>query len=219
VKDEVYAVYAGWTRSVSVPFDVALGLAKANRDRTRFERIGVGPVISKSQYEPFVISSPKIRFFNGRYFLFYIAGSRWIRIEEGKLDIQYTIRMAVSDDLLSWRKLNRELIKPVRKGLESQASPDVFQVGNLYIMMFCHREVGNFQNKSRGYELGLAFSKDLLNWKRCDSRLVLELQNSLWDNESQNYPHVFKLPTGQHFLLYTGNGIGESGLGIAELEF
>lgn len=219
VNDEIFAVYAGWTRCMSVPFDVSLGLAKANSNASKFQRVGTGPILTKSIHEPFVISSPKIRFINGKYLLFYIAGSRWQRFNSGKFDVHYSIRMAISEDLVNWKRLNRNIIAPITGSLESQASPDVFQLGDSYIMIFCYRKVGDYRNKSRGYKLGLAYSDNLIDWVRCDNRLEIDHQDSQWDDESQNYPHVFQTTDDRLYIAYTGNGIGATGVGIAELNY
>ena len=75
--DDFYAYYAGWTRCESVPFNTAIGFATSKNGET-FSKIGNGPIVSYSPNEPFVISGPKIRKFNGVFYLFYIAGSHWI---------------------------------------------------------------------------------------------------------------------------------------------
>src|SRR6185295_5685810 len=63
--DEVRAYYAGWTRCESVPFNVAIGMASSRDGGRTFARLGNGPVLSYSPDEPFVLSGPKIRGFNG----------------------------------------------------------------------------------------------------------------------------------------------------------
>ena len=53
VKNETIAVYAGWTRCESTPFDVSLGFAVGNPEATKFERFSKGPILTKSlMYEP-----------------------------------------------------------------------------------------------------------------------------------------------------------------------
>jgi hypothetical protein len=58
--DTVTAIYGGWSRCSSVPFDVSLGLAKAKLSDLKFEKVGKGPVLTKSLHEPFVVSSPRL---------------------------------------------------------------------------------------------------------------------------------------------------------------
>ena len=76
--DEIRAYYGSWTRCLSVPFDVAIGYAISHDGGVTFEKQGSGPVLSASLHEPFVISGPKIRRFGDRWYLWYIAGTKWI---------------------------------------------------------------------------------------------------------------------------------------------
>ena len=92
---DVRAYYAGWTRCESVPFNVAIGAAVSNDGGSTFQKLGVGPIISYSLDEPFVMSGPKVRRFNGQWQLFYIAGSKW-KLVHGKPEPVYKIRLAVS---------------------------------------------------------------------------------------------------------------------------
>ena len=94
---EVLAYYGGWTRCESVPFNVAIGMAKSNNEGQTFTRTGNGPVLSYSMNEPFILSGPKIRWFNNKWWLFYIAGRKWIS-NDNKPEPVYKIRMAHSTD-------------------------------------------------------------------------------------------------------------------------
>ncbi|MFZ4701302.1 MAG: hypothetical protein ACOYMG_14730, partial [Candidatus Methylumidiphilus sp.] len=67
--EEVRAYYAGWTRCESVPFNVAIGMATSSDGGKTFAKLGNGPVLSYSPDEPFVLSGPKIRLFNDRWYL------------------------------------------------------------------------------------------------------------------------------------------------------
>ena len=123
--DEIWGYYAGWTRCESVPFNTAIGLGISKDYGETFEKIGNGPILSYTPNEPFILSGPKIRRFNNKYYLFYIIGEKWL-INEGKPEMLTKIRAAVSDDGLSWIKLNENLISDKLSDDEAQASPDVF---------------------------------------------------------------------------------------------
>ena len=214
VKDQVTAIYAGWSRCSSVPFDVSLGLARADVNDLNFEKVGVGPVLTKSQFEPFIISSPKIRYFKDRFFLFYIAGSRWI--SQQNPDPVYSIRMAVSQDGENWHKFNKSIISNVLGELEAQASPDVFYFNGLYHMLFCYRYGTEFRGKSRGYRIGYAYSEDLMHWTRNDSMSNLSASSSGWDSEDISYPNVVQVGE-KVYCFYLGNQVGRTGFGVARL--
>jgi hypothetical protein len=214
--DALWAYYGGWTRCQSVPFNVAIGAAVSHDDGVSFTKVGAGPVLSSSLAEPFVISGPKIRRFDGRWLLWYIAGTKWLW-DEGRAEPVYRIRMAESEDGLAWRKRGEELI-PVRiEENECQASPDVIWSRGLYHMFFCYRYSTDYRSGPRGYRLGYAFSKDMRNWTRDDASLGFDVSSSGWDSEMIAYPHVFELD-GTIYMLYLGNQVGRYGFGLARLE-
>lgn len=213
--DTVRAYYAGWTRCESVPFNVAIGMAISRDEGQTFERLGPGPVLSYTPDEPFVISGPKIRHFNGRYYLFYIAGTQWM-LHEGRPEPVYRIRMATSDDGLHWERVNRNLIDTRVEDNEAQASPDVLYRDGRYHMFFCYRYSTGFRSRERGYRIGYAWSDDLLHWHRDDTQVNIDVSAAGWDSEMVAYPHVFELD-GQTWMFYLGNGVGRVGFGAARL--
>lgn len=210
------AYYAGWTRCESVPFNTAIGIAESIDQGKTFNRLGPGPVISYSVDEPFVMSGPKIRRFNDKYYLFYIAGSKWI-LDNGKPEPVYKIRLAISDDGLKWEKLNRNLIPWRIEVDEAQASPDVFFHNGRYHMFFCYRYSTDYRNGKRGYRIGYAHSVDLLNWIREDDKAGIDVSENGWDSEMVSYPHILKLD-GSIYMFYLGNQVGRNGFGLAKLE-
>ena len=214
-KDEIRAYYAGWTRCESVPFNVAIGFGMSNDEGKTFDKLGTGPVLSYSIDEPFILSGPKIRRFNNKWYLFYIAGKKWI-LDNGKPEPVYTIRMATSDDGLNWAKENRDLIQYRVEVNEAQASPDVFFYRGKYHMFFCYRHSAGYRGKEKGYRIGYASSTDLLNWQRDDSKAGLDISEDGWDNEMVSYPHVFELDN-EVYMFYLGNEVGKYGFGLAKL--
>lgn len=214
--DELRCYYAGWTRCESVPFNVAIGVATSRDGGNTFEKLGAGPVLGYSPDEPFVLSGPKVRRFNGKWQLFYIAGSKWKKVN-GRPEPSYKIRMATSEDGLKWKKLNRNLIPNRIEEDEAQASPDVFYANGKYHMFFCYRYSSNYRGKENGYRIGYASSKDLVNWDRDDAKAGIDISEQGWDSEMISYPHVFELD-GKIYMAYLGNQVGRYGFGIAELQ-
>jgi predicted GH43/DUF377 family glycosyl hydrolase len=212
----VTAYYAGWTRCESVPFNVAIGMAKSSDDGRTFKKIGHGPVISYSPDEPFVISGPKIRKFNDSWVMWYIAGKKW-KVFDGRPEPVYKIRMAVSEDGIHWDKLNRDIIESRIEEDEAQASPDVFYSDGTYHMFFCYRSSTNYRNKQNGYRIGYASSNNLVDWVRDDSKAGIDVSTDGWDSEMISYPHVFDLD-GKTYMAYLGNQVGRFGFGLAVLD-
>jgi len=214
--DEIRAYYGGWTRCASVPFDVAIGYAISRDGGVSFEKQGRGPVLPADLHEPFVISGPKIRRFGDRWYLWYIAGTRWIP-NEGRPEPVYRIRMATSDDGLHWERLHRELIPTRLEADECQASPDVIFTNGKYHMFFCYRHSLGYRGREKGYRIGYASSTDLVTWVRDDDKAGIDVSDEGWDSEMICYPHVFELD-GTTRMFYLGNQVGRHGFGLAELE-
>lgn len=208
--------YAGWTRCESVPFNVAIGFGESFDGGSTFNKIGDGPILSYSLNEPFILSGPKVRIFNNKWYLFYIAGDKWI-LDNDKPEPVYTIRLAVSNDGMKWEKLNKKLIEPKLEENEAQASPDVFYKDGKYHMYFCYRNSKKFREKSGSYRIGYAYSNDLINWTRDDENVGIDISKDGWDDESISYPHVFELD-GKIYMMYLGNQVGKYGFGLAVAE-
>jgi sucrose-6-phosphate hydrolase SacC (GH32 family) len=214
--EEVRAYYAGWTRCESVPFNVAIGVATSRDGGATFTKLGRGPVLPYSPDEPFVLSGPKIRRFDGTWYLWYIAGRKWKRVD-GRPEPTYKIRMATSSDGLQWNRLNRDLIPSRVEEDEAQASPDVFFANGKYHMFFCYRYSSHYRGKQHGYRIGYASSTNLVDWERDDGKAGIDVSDEGWDSEMISYPHVFELD-GRTWLAYLGNQVGRHGFGLAQLE-
>lgn len=214
--DALVAYYGGWTRCESVPFDVAIGCARSDDGGTSFTKLGSGPVLGPSLHEPFVVSGPKIRRFDGAWYLFYIAGRKW-KVADGRPEPVYRIRLATSPDGITWTKLNRDLIDSRLEADEAQASPDVHYAGGRYHMFFCYRRSVDFRGKANGYRIGYAWSTDLQTWTRDDTSAGIDVAAEGWDAEMISYPHVFELD-GTTYLAYLGNQVGRYGFGLAVLD-
>ncbi|PIS42571.1 MAG: glycosylase [Candidatus Kerfeldbacteria bacterium CG08_land_8_20_14_0_20_40_16] len=214
--DDVMAYYAGWSRCESVPFNIGIGAAVSHDNGETFTKLGNGPIIPYTPDEPFLIGGPKIRLYHDRWYLWYLAGKRWLP-NNGKPEQVHKIHMASSSDGLNWEKVNKDLIESKLEENECQASPDVFFYKNKYHMFFCYRYSIGYRGKERGYRIGYASSDDMINWVRDDSRVGIDISEEGWDSEMISYPHVFELDN-KVYMFYLGNQVGRYGFGLAELE-
>ena len=212
----IRAYYGGWTRCESVPFNVAIGVAQSEDNGITFQKLGPGPVLSYSVNEPFVVSGPKIRFFDNIWHLYYIAGCKW-KVVKGRAEPVYRIRMATSEDGLVWIREDRDLIETKIENDEAQASPDVFYFKGHYHMFFCYRRSKDYRGFQNGYRIGYAHSNDGRNWVREDHKVGIDVSKEGWDSEMISYPHVFELD-GSIYMAYLGNQVGRFGFGLAKLE-
>lgn len=215
---QLVAYFGGWTRCSSVAFTVGIGKAYSYDEGKTFKKVGKGgPIIPLTPDEPFIISGPKIRRFNNMWYLFYIAGKKWI-MDNGVPEPVYKIRLATSPDGEKWTKLGKDLIETKIEIDEAQASPDVVFWEGKYHMFFCYRYSTNYRMNNRGYRIGYAYSDDLINWTRDDDKVGIDIsKQGDFDNESIAYPHVFEM-NGTLHMLYLGNQVGRFGFGWAKLE-
>jgi hypothetical protein len=216
--EEIVAIYGGWTRCESVPFNISLGLARSKDDGVSFQKYGIGPVLSHSPDEPFTVTSPKIRRYEGVWYLAYTAGRRWILGDDGRPEIVYKLRIAKSMDCVNWSIQNRDIIESKLGDNEAQACPDIIFSNGKFHMFFCYRSGLDFRdNKNGSYRIGYASSSDMLNWHRDDSKMNIDISDEGWDSDMVAYPTVFELD-GSIYMLYAGNGVGKTGFGLAKLE-
>jgi len=213
-KEKILAYYAGWTRCESVPFNVGIGHAISTDRGISFKKLGEGPILPYTLDEPFTLSGPKIRKFENKYYLFYISGKEWLIVND-KPEISHKIRLAVSDDGLNWTKMGKDIIPNSWHENEAQASPDVFYSNGKYHMFFCGWVPSNFRD-TKARTIGYAYSDDLINWTRDDSKVGIQLSEDGWDSEMMAYPHVFEL-NDEIYMMYIGNEVGRYGFGLAKL--
>ncbi len=216
-EDKILLYYAGWTRCQSTPFNTSIGLAISENNGKTFNRIGPGPILSASINEPFVLSGPKVRKFNNKWYMFYLAGTKWIDYK-GKPEIIYKNRLAVSTDGINWERHNKNIIPDILDENECQAGPDVFYKDGNYHMYFVYREGIDFRTiPGRGYKIGYATSSNLFDWERKDNKVGIKYSDEGWDSTMHHYPHVFKV-NGRYYMTYNGNDFGKYGFGLAILE-
>lgn len=215
--EKVLLYYAGWTRCQSTPYTVSIGLAISSDQGKTFQRYSQGPILTNSPFEPFELSGPKIRRFNDRWILYYLAGERWKINENNLAESVYKIRMATSNDGINWTKQNKNIIRDFLPESECQAGPDVSFYNGKYHMYFSYRYAFDFKNNDRGYRIGYATSNDLFNWKREEKNVGIGLSKSGWDSKDMHYPHVFELDD-KWYMIYNGNEFGKYGFGLAILE-
>lgn len=218
LNDRVVAYTTGWNRKVSVPADASIGFAESFDDGVTFDKLGNGPVMTASLFEPFLVGDPFVQQYDDMFHMWYIFGSKWIKSEGAQHPERvYKIAHATSTDGIEWERNSINIISDAIGQNECQAYPTVFQCDGRYHMYFCYRDAFDFRlNHKASYKLGYAYSSDLINWHRDDSLAGIEPSASGWDSEMQCYPNVFEL-NGSIHLLYNGNEFGRNGFGLATL--
>jgi hypothetical protein len=88
----------------------------------------------------------------------------------------------------------------------------------MYQMWYCYRGSLDYRTDPRtAYRIGYAESEDGVRWERKDDEVGIDRSDSGWDSVMLAYPYVYE-HRGRKYMLYNGNGFGETGIGYAVLE-
>ena len=210
--DTVFLYYSGWSRSVSVPYTNATGLAISEDGGETFERISDGPILAKSLADPYSATSPGVLKNGSGWHMWYCSGTGWVRIN-GRYEHTYDIKYARSDNGIDWRSVGKPSITQQNK-YEALTRPFVVNDGSQYHMWFSYRGSHSFRDGSDAYRIGYACSDDLEHWRRDDARNCLEPSPTGWDSKMVAYSAVARLDE-RTLMFYNGNDFGASGFGLA----
>jgi predicted GH43/DUF377 family glycosyl hydrolase len=211
VDGRTYLYYVGWSRSVTVPYRLAIGLAVSD-DGVTFTRAHEGPVLDRSRDDPYFVASPSVLHESGRWRMWFVSTKRWQEVD-GQLEPVYLITSAESEDGTDWVRSNECCIEP-RLPDEAQGRPWVVRDGSTLRMWYCYRGAAGFRDDpDASYRIGYAASTDGEHWVAdADGGIARSAEG--WDSEMLAYPAVYA-HDGRWHLLYNGNGFGSSGLGHA----
>ena len=202
-----FMYYIGWNLGTTVPFRNSIGLAICNQEN-RYVRYAKGPIVDRSMQEPHFCASCCVIPGDDFWRMWYLSCTEWTQ-EHGKPQHHYHIKYAESDDGIHWHRNGIVAIDYANNNEFAISRPSVIRESNCWKMWYSFR--GN------SYRIGYAESEDGRKWERLDSLAGIDVSTSGWDSEMIEYPHVFD-HNGRRFMLYNGNGYGQSGFGLAVLE-
>lgn len=200
------AYYYGWYLGVTAAWRTAIGVAVGDARAPRYERYSPGPIVDRSPLDPYSVSYPHVlRQAEGRWRMWYLTLTA-LSADVG--DMRAVIRHARSDDGLAWR-IDPQICLDHGPDDTVLCRPWVMQDADLYRMWFCHR--------GEAYRIGYAESADGLDWTRRDDLAGIAPSADGWDSQMICYPSVFD-HKGRRYMLYNGDGYGETGFGLAVLD-
>lgn len=212
-----YLYYIGWNRGVTVPYRNSIGLACSTDGGLSFERVYEGPVVDRTAIEPYFCASPFALYDwdERKWKLWYASSTGWT-IVHGHPEPLYQIRYAESADGVHWIRSNKACLEYTFEG-EANARPSVMKENGRYRMWYCYRGSIDYRtNPEQSYRLGYAESVDGVSWVRKDAEIGIERSAGGWDSTMMEYPYVYE-HKGRKYMLYNGNGFGETGFGYAVL--
>jgi hypothetical protein len=205
--DQSYLYYIGWNIGGTVPFRNSIGLAIRNINGN-FSRYASGPILDRNMIEPHFVGSCCVIPFQEKWLMWYLSCTDW-SLSNGSPQHRYHIKYAESNDGITWNRNGIVAIDYINDSEIAISRPSVIRGADYWQMWFSYR--------GSAYKIGYAESEDGIVWKRNDSNCGINTSESGWDSEMIEYPFVFD-HAGARYMLYNGNGYGETGFGLAILE-
>ena len=202
-----FLYYVGWNLGVTVPFRNSIGLAKSTK-HNGFKRYSSGPIVDRSIHEPHFCASCCVIPGSNLWRMWYLSCTDW-RMRNGKPEHRYHIKYAESLDGINWQRNGLVAIDFSNEQEDAISRPSVMVDADRLRMWYSHR--------GDSYRIGYAESVDGLQWERLDHQVGIDVSATGWDSEMIEYPFVFD-HAGQRYMLYNGNGYGQTGFGLAVLE-
>lgn len=208
--NEIRLYYSGWSRTVTVPYRVSIGVARSLDGGVTFERVFEGPIVDRTTNEPYNANSPFVINDNGCWRMWYGSGTGWVE-QNGRMEPLYIIKYAESKDGLIWQQDNITCIHPLHP-LEANTRASVIKSKRGYEMWFCYRDSVDFRDGKGAYRIGYAISQDAKSWVRQPDPPELAPAAQDWNNRMMTYPNVVEVD-GKRIMFLNGNSFGQTGFG------
>jgi hypothetical protein len=138
--------------------------------------------------------------------MWYGSNTQW---GAEKRDMRHLIKYAESSDGVHWEREDVVAIDFARPGEYAMCKPCVLKDDHRFRMWFCSR--------GETYRIRYAESNDGIEWLRMDDDAGIDVSPDGWDSEMIEYPCVFDHQS-KRYMLYSGNGFGRTGFGLAVAE-
>jgi hypothetical protein len=200
--------YVGWNRAVTVPFQNALGVARASADLSGMSRVFDGPIVARSRRDPYFVAACAVVKTATGYRMWYLSCVGWF-MQGDKPMHRYHLRQMDSEDGLAWGRDATVAIDFKDDREYAISRPTVLVENGVHHMWYSTR--------GDRYRIGYARSLDGTTWERRDDLVGIAPSENGWDSEMICYPHVFRM-NNHLYMAYNGNNYGETGIGLAVLE-
>ncbi len=212
VNDKVYMYYLGWNPALTKPlFYTSIGLAISDDGGKTFTKYSKAPIMSRSEYDPWMVSGGTVRKENHIWKMWYLSGIDFHIDAAGQAISRYDIKYAESSDGINWQR-NGHVCMPLADDESNISRLSIIQQEGLYKAWYPVKKLG-----SMGYRIGYAESKDGLNWDRQDHLSGIDVSEEGWDSQALDKQEVI-FHMGKYYMLYNGNSFGRDGIGLATFE-
>ena len=212
VENRRYLYYIGWNPKVTVSYHLSIGLAISDDDQP-FKKFSAGPILDRAIDEPYFNTAPCVMLDDGIWKMWYVSCTGWKMIDNRNEPV-YNIKYSVSKDGIKWERTGIVAIDN-DSFAEAIGKPFVYKESDVFRMIYSYRSSINYRtNPATSYRLGYAESLDGIKWERLDDRIGIGLSSSGWDSLMMEYASSYVF-NEKRYLVYNGNGFGESGFGYA----
>ena len=205
-QQKLYMFYSGRSNGVDNLFYMSIGLSLSHDSGKSFQRYRESPILSRSDYDPWLVTAPCVFKFKNKWFMIYTSGAAIFNDRTSR----YDLKIATSSDFFNWEHTGITAI-PLNEDEANLSTSTVIEIGGVLHMWF------SVKPKIGEYRIGYASSKDGINWTRNDDLLGLGVSEEGFDDKGLSYPNVF-VHQSYIYMVYSGNQNGKLGCGLARLK-
>lgn len=201
--------YVGFEIGTQIRYRLLSGLAISDDGGKSWRRYQETPVLERSPQELYFRGGPCVLKENGRFRMWYVAGSEWIELE-GKSMPVYDMKYLESADGIVWGAQGQTCLRLADPDEHGFGRPWVLPSANGYELHYSIR-----RKSLAAYRLGYATSRDGRVWTRQDTALNLDVSHAEPDDRAIMYSAVIRV-AGREWCFYNGNDFGRAGILLAE---
>ena len=214
-EDKIYLYYSGWNIGVNVSYRMGIGLAISYDNGLSFKRISEAPILDRSEFDPCWCAQPCVAKDGDKWKMWYLSCTKW-EIIDNHPEPFYNVKYAISDDGIEWRRTG-DVCLDYDEFTNAIGRPSVMQRNGIYEMYYSYRSASGYRiDPSKAYRIGYATSKDGINFEKKNQSFEISGKREGWESIMNEYCHLYRYGN-KLFLIYNGNGFGESGFGYAVL--
>lgn len=208
----IYLYYVGWQNLPEGRWICDTGRAVLDEKELSLLREFQGPVLGRDKSNPLFAAATAFHVSGNLWQTWYNSGIRWEKTADGWKHY-YGIHYAQSRNGVDWVCLPGICLPFADEYEYAFGRPTVIFREGVYFMWYAHRATRTTDT----YRIGFAWSEDGQHWERQDALSGIDVSSVGWDSEMICYPYVFE-HQDKMYMLYNGNGYGQTGFGFAVLD-
>ena len=203
-----FILFMGWSNRSGEHWRGEVGRIRVDED-LGLQVDSAKPLLGRNAEDPVSLSYPWVhRYGLKTWRMWYGSTVSW---DAGNGEMLHVIKQATSSDGVTWHRDGLAVGYSINDAQAFSRPTVVVDKTGRHQMWYSYRG-----RPGVAYRIGYAESADGINWVRRDAQAGIDVSASGWDSEMVAYPYVFR--HGERaYMLYNGNGYGQSGFGLARL--